>query len=91
VAGLFPAKGKAISPQAELDRIAKRRASNDFDRCSVAKSHLQEPATKFRITSNCRNIAAAPDPQDVEGAGVYRSLVFATGQITSLHPGLSMP
>ena len=71
-----------VSAQPELDRIAKRRAADDFDVRAVAETHLQQPATNIAIPADGNHKPAAADAQLVQRASIRRPAMIAARKVT---------
>ena len=50
---LFLTQRQAVAAEAELNRIAERRAADDFNLRAVAKSHFEQSPAQGRIAA-CR-------------------------------------
>jgi hypothetical protein len=84
VPGLFFSKAQVIAAEAELDRVAHRRTTNDLDTGAVAEAHLQQPATKVRVAADGEDAPVAPDPELVQAAGFRRAAVVTSRKTTCL-------
>jgi hypothetical protein len=75
--GLLVAQRKAVSAQAKFDRIAQRRATEDFYPGTVAKAHFQQPAAQFRVAANADHVTAAANTKLVQAAGLGIGAIVA--------------
>ncbi|CAN5518593.1 hypothetical protein BH09PLA1_BH09PLA1_25680 [soil metagenome] len=79
MAGLLVAEGKEVAAKTEFNRIAKRRAADDFDARTVAEAHLKQTPFDFRIAADGNDAAATPDTQLAEKAGL-ECLIICAGE-----------
>ena len=81
---LLISQRQVISAQSELDRIAQRRAADDFYMRAVAEAHLQQPATNVAVAADGNDKPAAADAQLVEGASLRGPAVITARKVTCL-------